>query len=229
MSLFSLKNIAYSYGNTAVLSGVNLEIQNGELTIITGANGIGKTTLLQLLAGVIKPTAWNIERNISWKIAYVAQEWPERQNTLPISVAEFVGSHTHKHKHSDGTCDYRTLDDCLGHVGLLGQKNTPIDELSGWQKQRAMIARALMMDPDVLLLDEPTAGIDVHMQEQFYDLIKHFNTVHGLTTIMITHDAERQYTFGDHIICLAKPLNKEQEDTLRNQFKQKTISLIQLP
>jgi ABC-type Mn2+/Zn2+ transport system ATPase subunit len=92
-----------------------------------------------------------------------------------------------------------------------------------------MIARALMMDPDVLLLDEPTAGIDVHMQEQFYDLIKHFNTVHGLTTIMITHDAERQYTFGDHVICLTKTLSKEQENTLRDQFKQKTISLIQLP
>jgi|GEM_PF-960084 len=92
-----------------------------------------------------------------------------------------------------------------------------------------MIARALMMDPDVLLLDEPTAGIDVHMQEQFYDLIKHFNTIHGLTTIMITHDAERQYTFGDHVICLTKSLSKEQEDILRGQFKQKTISLIQLP
>ncbi len=74
MSLFSLKNIAYSYGNTAVLSRVNLEIQDGELTIITGANGIGKTTLLHLLAGIIDPTEGKIIKQAHKKIAFVSQK-----------------------------------------------------------------------------------------------------------------------------------------------------------
>jgi zinc transport system ATP-binding protein len=112
-----------------------------------------------------------------------------------VSVSEFVSSPHRIKKIPEGKCGYTNLTDCLSHVGLLEYKNRPIDELSGGQQQRALIARALMTDPSVLLLDEPTTGIDIQMQNQFYELIEHFNTVHGLSTIMITHDTARQYTF----------------------------------
>lgn len=227
MHLFSLKNVSYSYGHSSVLTDISLEIEKGELTVIAGENGIGKTTLLQILAGLIQPTDGKISTHHDGCVAYVAQ-WFSHEMPLPISVWEFVKSQQSKHKHSHGACSYTTLEDCLNHVWLLSQKNTPIDELSWGQKQRVLIARALMMDPAVLLLDEPTTGIDVHMQDQFYELIEHFNRVHGLSTVMITHDAERQYTFGDHIIYLSRKIDTASEKLLRDKFQQKKVTLIQI-
>jgi ABC-type Mn2+/Zn2+ transport system ATPase subunit len=226
MPLFALRNISYSYWKNQVLSDVTLDIEEGELTVIAWWNGIGKSTLLQIIAGLIEPDTWTIIRKEKQKIAYIAQEWTEKNLALPVSVREFVGSQSKKHTTHDHDCDYTTLENCLSHVGLENQGNTPIDELSWGQKQRALIARALMMDPTVLLLDEPTAGIDRDMQKQFYDLITHFNSVHKLSTVMITHDADRQYTFWDHLIYLTKNISEEEKLNMQSKFTQKRVTFI---
>jgi zinc transport system ATP-binding protein len=126
------------------------------------------------------PTSGTIIRSKYFgTIGYIAQDGIERQFALPISVSEFINSHNKvQNKSAINDCDYVTVESCLSHVGLSQHKNDLIDELSGGQKQRALIARALMSNPKVLLLDEPTAGVDTTMQEQFYSLIKHLNTVH---------------------------------------------------
>ncbi len=176
------------------------------------------------------PDSGSIIKQKDQKIAYVAQTGVDASFTIPISVGEFVtsqNSKTHK-KHSE-QCNYNSLEDCLSHVGLKDEIDTPLDELSGGQKQRALIARALMLDPTILLLDEPTAGVDSHMQDQFYELITHFNTVHKLSTIMITHDPQRQYTFWDHVIYLSEKLTSELENSIRKNFLQKKITIIQQP
>jgi zinc transport system ATP-binding protein len=225
-TLFSLKNISYSYDSTPVLSGVSVDICAHELTVITGGNGVGKTTLLKILAGILQPSRGILKKATEERYAYIAQEWCNYTTAIPVSVAEFVSSPHRIKKISHGNCWYTNLRDCLAHVGLLEHKDTPIDELSGWQQQRALIARALMTDPSVLLLDEPTAGIDMQMQNQFYELIEHFNTVHGLSTIMITHDTARQYTFWDHAIYLVHESDLWDEFLLRNKFQQKKVTFI---
>ncbi len=228
-SLFSLENVSYSYGNTPVLTGVSLAITKHDLTVITGGNGVGKSTLLKILAGIIKPTSGILHKAKDEKCAYVAQEWSNYNTPIPVSVTEFISSPQRIQRKSHEDCSYTNLTGCLSHVWLIDYRNTPIDELSGGQQQRALIARALMTDPSVLLLDEPTAGIDMQMQNQFYELIEHFNRVHGLSTIMITHDTARQYTFWDHAIYLVHESDVWDEFLLRQKFQQKKVTFIILP
>jgi len=183
----SLKNVSFAYGKEPVLANVNCDIAEGEYVALVGHNGSGKTTLLQLVLGLLIPQKGKIElfgiesvRFKEWSfIGYVPQYSPLRAAQTPLRVDEVVGMET-KNKSEIGKA--------LEAVGMRSHMHSLIKELSGGQQQRVFIARALVKRPKLLILDEPTVGVDQTTQDTFYDLLDEFNKKYGMTIILVSHD-----------------------------------------
>ena len=160
-SLLSVRGAAFGFGTTRILQDINLEIRGGQALGILGPNGSGKTTLLRGLLGLIKPMAGTVERHTS-AVAYVPQQ-DRLAGEWPLSTFELIcmGAATSKLGARWQTRSVREAAEAkLDLVGLLHKRADAFSALSGGQRQRALIARALMCDPDLLLLDEPTSGVD---------------------------------------------------------------------
>lgn len=192
--LIQLDQVNFSYSQTPVLSSVNLLIQHGEFVGIIGPNGGGKTTFLKLLLGFLKPTQGSI--TISGKspqdsrkeIAYVPQN-QRYDKEFPISVLELVLSGRLSKLPWYGRYsleDKKAAIEALERVRLAEYKNRPFGTLSGGQAQRALIARALVSNPQLLLLDEPTASVDSQAEADIYEILASLKG--KMTILMVTHD-----------------------------------------
>lgn len=188
--LIELKNLFFSYTDANVLSDVNLKIYPNEFVGIIGPNGGGKTTLLKILLGFLKPTEGSIEiHGLSrQEIAYVPQN-QRFDKEFPISVLELVLQGRLSHLPWYGVFSSKDKElalKALEKVGLADFSQRCFGTLSGGQAQRALIARALVSEPKLLLLDEPTASVDSHAEALIYDILK---TLSGkMTIMMVTHD-----------------------------------------
>ena len=194
MSILNIKNLSFSYDKQNVLENINLSINEKDFLAIIGPNGGGKSTLLKAILGLVKVKKGSInilnskpEKNLS-KIGYVPQNTNVNIN-FPIKVIEVVmmGHVGHKrpligYKKEEIACAMGALE----QVGMSKFADKKIGSLSGGQRQRVMIARALCAHPQILLLDEPTASIDVDGQKQIYDLLKVLNE--SITVIVVSHD-----------------------------------------
>lgn len=199
--LISLSNISFSYGDRKVLSAVDLNINKGDYLAIIGPNGAGKTTLLKLIFGVLAPQNGEIQifgtpihhfKNW-WRIGYVPQKTALLDANFPATVYEAVlmGRYAKKglFRMTDKTDQHKT-EEALARVGLLHLRNRMVSDLSGGQTQRVFIARALATEPELLILDEPTAGVDQKSQDELYALLRKLNKEDHVTIALVSHDIE---------------------------------------
>jgi zinc transport system ATP-binding protein len=212
MSVISIKNLSFSYDKQTILENINLDINEKDFLAIIGPNGGGKSTLLKSTLGIIKPKIGTIsvfdktnESNIN-KVGYVPQNTNINTN-FPITVLEVVmmGHVSNKlfnigYSELEKSCALSSLQ----QVGMNKFANEKIGNLSGGQRQRVMIARALCNHPQILLLDEPTASIDVEGQRQIYDLLKELNK--QITIVVVSHDISVILGYANKVAHINKTL-----------------------
>ncbi|GIP35308.1 metal ABC transporter ATP-binding protein [Paenibacillus sp. J2TS4] len=196
----ALDHIFFSYERKDVISDLSLRILQRDFVGVVGSNGAGKTTLLKMIVGLIKPVQGEVKlfnEPIStfrdWdRIGYVPQK--NSFNPLfPATVKEVVLSGLYGRKklfRRMGKNDYRKCEEALDAMGIRNLQDRKIGQLSGGQQQRVFLARALVNNPDLLILDEPTVGIDAETQESFFHMIRHMHQHHHITFIMVTHDLD---------------------------------------
>lgn len=193
MSLITVKNLHVAYGANAVLRNVGLHLDPGEIVTIVGPNGSGKTSLLRAIIGATQATNGDINLQPGLKIGYVPQRL-HIDPTLPITVARFMRL-THKVSKSASSAALET-------AGVPDLLNRQMSQLSGGQFQRVMLARALINQPDVLLLDEATQGLDQRGSASFYQQIEQVRQQTGCAVLMISHELHVVMSASDRVICL---------------------------
>ncbi len=200
-SIIELQDVCFSYGTDLVIKNVNLQIHKGDYAGIIGPNGGGKSTLLKLMLGLLTPTkgqvllyGTDIKRFRDWsKIGYVSQQVTHIDPNFPMTVEEVVNMGRYpklglfRFLKSE---DKKKVRESLEQVEMWEFRNRLIGDLSGGQQQRVFIARALTGDPEVIFLDEPTAGVDVKTQKQFYSLLRKLNSELDLTLVLVSHELD---------------------------------------
>ena len=205
--------LSFSYGDVPVLSNITFGLNKGGFAALIGSNGTGKSTLLKLLLGELSPTSGTVRllgtelgAFRAWtKIGYVPQEGLARQADFPASVEEIVQANLFseiglfrfpKREHRE------KVRKVLARVGMDGCEKRLIGELSGGQRQRVLLARALISMPEVMILDEPTTGMDQESADDFYRLLSELNKSAGLSILMVSHDVERVCGYVSTVYCL---------------------------
>ncbi|HXF99545.1 MAG TPA: metal ABC transporter ATP-binding protein [Bacteroidota bacterium] len=191
--LIAFDHVTLGYGSNVVLRDISFTIYEGDYFGLVGPNGAGKTTLLRAMLGMLKPISGSIRvgahEGTSLRFGYV----PQRESVdyvMPYTVEEVVMMGRYRHiglMRRPQAHDREVVRRCLRHVGIEDQRNAAFNELSGGQKQRTLIARALASEPDVLILDEPTNGMDLPSRSSILQLIDRLHDEDRLTVIMVSH------------------------------------------
>ncbi len=193
MSLIDVTDMSAGYAGIAALRDMNLSIDKGEIVTVIGPNGSGKSTLIKVLMGVIAPSEGRVERAPGLSIGYVPQAL-SIDASLPITVARFL-SLPKPQKASE-------IAAMLTRVGVPGLEGRQMTALSGGQFQRVLLARALLAKPDILILDEPTQGLDQPGVAAFYRLIEEVRTELGCAILLVSHDLHVVMSATDRVLCL---------------------------
>lgn len=194
MSLISASGLSVSFGGTTVLHGVDLAIEPGEIVTVVGPNGSGKSTLLRALIGALPPAAGRVWRRPGLRLGYVPQRL-HLDPTLPMPVGRFLGLPRRRAR-----ADFAAA---LARVGLGPEiAARQLAGLSGGQFQRVLLARALLGQPQLLILDEPTQGLDQPATAGFYRLIEALRAETGAAVLMVSHDLHVVMAASDRVICL---------------------------
>ncbi|MGG1517036.1 metal ABC transporter ATP-binding protein [Paenibacillus oryzisoli] len=213
MLIASLHDVEFGYRDVPCIQQASLEIQSGEFVAVTGPNGAAKSTLLKLMLGLLKPWQGEVflsslnERGERLSVSYVSQQLAGFNSGFPSTVYEFVRSGRYR----TGSwlrrlckADDEVTEQAIRQVGLWELRKRRIGELSGGQKQRLCLARALVQDPDLLVLDEPTTGMDAGNRGGFYALMVDQIKNHGRTVVMVTHHLTEAAPHLDRIIELQR-------------------------
>lgn len=208
--VINIQNVSFAYGlKSVVLKNINLNIYEGDFVGLIGPNGGGKTTLLKLIVnvlplqkGVIKLFGKKINNFKQWScIGYVSQKAAHFDRQFPVTVQEVVMMPISSKKRSN-----KIVEQALNDVDMLKYKTAPLSELSGGQQQRVLIARSLVSNPCLLVLDEPTTGVDVNSQEQFYLLLQKLRKEKNLTIILVSHDIDVIAAQATKFACINQEL-----------------------
>ncbi len=201
-----VNNLTVAYDGTSVLEYVSFTLKSGSMAAVIGPNGSGKTTLIKALLGLIPLKSGHVTllgQNIHEarnSIGYVPQRF-DFDKGFPITVMEFLTLARHSHATAE------RIDESIKEVGLTpAVLNKRIGTLSGGQLQRVLIAQAILHNPSILVLDEPSTGIDVAGEQAFYDVIKHLNEEHNTTVLLVSHDISMVMSKVDEVICVNKEL-----------------------
>ena len=205
-----LRGVDFGYTTTPVVEGIDLRIDPGEYVAVVGPNGSGKSTVMQLLLGLLEPDD-GVARlfgepahrfDDGARLGYVAQH-ASATKEMPITVREVVemGRYPHVGFGFLSTEDRQIVDEALGTVGMTAFADRRITQLSGGQRQRGFIARALAGEADLLVLDEPTVGVDAESVEAFYELLESLND-DGMTILLIEHDLRAVTEHAQRVVCL---------------------------
>lgn len=195
--MIKINDMSFRYEKTSpvVLSHVNLDIPDGVYLSVIGENGSCKTTLIKLILGLLSPNSGSININTK-NIGYVPQRVDSFNSQFPISVYEILKVHGKALK-----LDIKaSIDYVLNKVNMTEFKDNLIGNLSGGQRQRVFIARALMGNPDLIILDEPSTGVDYKNQLEIYSLLSSLNKNEKTTIISIEHNLETALKYSTHIL-----------------------------
>ena len=236
--MIELKSVDFKYSlsksdDEFSLSNININIAKGEFVSIIGPNGSGKSTLLKLIAGILKPISGKIIYNEKPLFTYKPKQLAKiigyvPQNTssvYPFSVYEIVMMGRTPHLNFSGyekAHDREIVKEALEYVGIYNLRNKGINEVSGGEAQRAFIARALVQQPEIILLDEPNAHLDIKHQISIFDLLKSFNNDKEITIIAVSHDLNLTGHYGKRGLLLNKG-NIVIDNTIKNILSEENI------
>ncbi|MCW0347645.1 zinc ABC transporter ATP-binding protein ZnuC [Pantoea ananatis] len=192
-SLVTLENVSISFDQRQVLSGVSLELHPGKILTLLGPNGAGKSTLVRVVLGLLTPSSGRVSRSAGLRIGYVPQKL-HIDPTLPVTVERFM-------RLSRGARNQDILP-ALKRVQAGHLLTSPLQKLSGGETQRVLLARALLNQPQLLVLDEPTQGVDVNGQVALYDLINQLRHELNSAVLMVSHDLHLVMAKTDEVLCL---------------------------
>jgi zinc transport system ATP-binding protein len=213
MLVASMNEVEFGYNDVPCIQDASVEIQSGEFVAITGPNGAAKSTLLKLLLGLLDPWKGSIflsstnKEGKKLRVGYVSQQISAFNSGFPSTILEFVQSGRYASRSWFRKLDKEDevqTEKALRQVGMWDLRKRKIGELSGGQKQRICIARALAQEPDMLVLDEPTTGMDQDSRFGFYELMHHQVKAHGRTVVMVTHGLNEVAPYLDRIIELER-------------------------
>ena len=198
-NLIKINNLSFAYNKNTppLLKNVNLDIPKGVYLSIVGENGSCKTTLIKLILGLLTPISGSITVDTD-NIAYVPQRLDGFNSQFPISIYEILKIHAKSLKLDPKSSSI----DVLEKVNMLKFKENLIGNLSGGQQQRVFIARALIGNPDLIILDEPSTGVDVKNQQEIYSLLSKINKEQGKTIISIEHNMDIALKYSTHILTI---------------------------
>ena len=207
MDLINIKNLFFKYQKTEVLENVNLTIKDDDFLAIIGPNGGGKSTLLKLILGLLPLQSGTIEKNIeNNQVGYVPQN-TNLNIDFPITSLEVVlMGHISSKKRLFGYSkdEISCALESLNQVGMKDFANKKIGDLSGGQRQRVFIARALCSNPKIMLLDEPTASIDVQGQQEIYELLRELNK--SICIVVVSHDLSILLNYAKNVAHVNRSL-----------------------
>jgi len=235
-SAVNVKNLSYAYANRPVLKDLTFAVEAGVFFIIIGPNGSGKTTLMKLISGLLKPHQGRLEilnrpidqytrKALAKRIAFVPQM---ASVDFPFTVAEMVLMGRSPYLGMLGLEQEKDLEiarQAIAFTGLEHLTHRKLDQLSGGEQQRVYIARAICQEPDIILLDEPTASLDLAHQIRLMDMMETLKNEKGITVVMVSHDVNLAAMYGNqllllnngHIVCQGPP-----EDVLTFQKLEET-------
>jgi zinc transport system ATP-binding protein len=207
-------DVSFAYGAEVVLEHVGLAVRAGEFAALAGPNGSGKSTLLRILLGLLAPQTGSVEvfgvapddLRDRWRVGYVPQR-PRIAPDLPATVEEVVATGRLAKQgwwKRRTRADREAVDHALESVALTDHRRKRLHELSGGQQQRALIARALAADPQLLVLDEPIAGVDVESQALFRDSLVHLVDEHHAAVLLVSHELRAVADDLDHVVVLKR-------------------------
>ncbi|PKK96403.1 MAG: hypothetical protein CVV58_06540 [Tenericutes bacterium HGW-Tenericutes-3] len=185
--MINFKDVAVSFGKFNVLHHINFEINKGDFLHIIGPNGSGKTTLVKLLVGLLKPTNGQISIDNDTHMGYLPQKLNSKQN-LPMTVKEVIYSGFRNQKLIPSKKEIELIKSWLDQMEIPQLLNSSMLYLSGGQQQRVFLIRALVSNPDLLILDEPTSALDPSFREKFYHFLYKMQQEKNMTIVHITHD-----------------------------------------
>jgi zinc transport system ATP-binding protein len=234
-SVVAMDNVSYAYDNKIVLNQINFHVPKGVFMGLIGPNGGGKTTLIRLILGLLKPKEGTIHllnkpigKFDQWnKIGFVSQKANSFNKGFPATVYEVVSTgltakigyfkfpkKEHKAK----------IIDAIDQVGMLEYVHENIGNLSGGQQQRIFIARSLVNDPELLILDEPTVGVDYENVKRFYELLHQLNKERQITLLLVTHDTGTMTEYATDIACLNRTLHFHGQPDEYNALSEQDLS-----
>ena len=208
--MIEVKNLSFAYGKREILRDVSFKAESGEIVGILGNNGAGKSTLVTCLNRILKPKSGKIilngkdaetlsKRELAQYISYVAQKNEQTQTTVFDSV--LLGRKPYI-KWSIGQEDIAVCDEIIERVGLSEMKLRALDELSGGELQKVMLARALVQQPKVMLLDEPTSNLDPKNQYEMMKLVRQVADEKNITVLVVIHDLSLAMRFCDKFLLM---------------------------
>lgn len=192
-TLVTLSGVVLRLSGNDVLKGLDLSIEPREILTVVGPNGAGKTSLARLVLGLIKPTSGRIAKRKDLTTGYVPQRF-SIDPVVPITVNRFLAL--------PRPAPEQRLQACLSEVGIQRLVERPIQSLSGGEFQRVLLARALLREPDLLVLDEPVQQVDFAGQVELYERIANLRDQHGCGILLISHDLHLVMAKTDRVICL---------------------------
>jgi zinc transport system ATP-binding protein len=185
--------VSVSHGRRTVLHNVDIQVSRGEIVTLIGPNGSGKTTLVRALLELESPESGQVQKTAGITVGYMPQQLIV-DRTLPLDVRRFLKM--------SGVTDPEVLSNVLADVGARNVLRQEIRMLSGGEMKRVLLARALLREPDLLVLDEPTANVDVHGQVEFYDLIRRIRDERQCGILLVSHDLHLVMSATDRVVCL---------------------------
>lgn len=212
-TILEVKHLSFAYGSQPILSDVSFSLKRGDFAAIIGVNGAGKSTLMKLLLAELSPQQGEItlfgqalSHFRDWlKIGYVPQNGAAASENFPATAEEIVRANLYSQTgflRLGGKRQREQTRQALESVNMLPYAKRMLSELSGGQQQRVMLARVLAASPRMMLLDEPTTGVDAQTVQSLYELLGRLNRETGLTIIMITHDIAGAMDTVSRVLCL---------------------------
>lgn len=196
-SLIHCRNVSYSHGTNKILDNISLEVMPGSIVTIIGPNGGGKTTLLKILLGILQPSTGKVYKKKNLRIGYMPQRIIFNKQ-LPITVRNFL--------FLNYNIDYSSIDvfKIISDTNLTHILDQQVHDISGGELQRLMLAKALLHNPDLMILDEPLQGLDIKGQNDFYLLLEQIRLEQKMSMVMVSHDLHTVIRSTNHVICLNK-------------------------